>query len=46
MRYVMMWLMTLAREDGGIKVRRAQVVAEVKLFDLIDRMPMRRAEKG
>lgn len=29
--------------DGGIKLRSENVVSDVELFDLIDRMPMRRA---
>lgn len=36
----------LVGKDGGIKLRSNQVVGDVELFDLIDRMPMRRAEKG
>jgi len=36
----------LVGKDGGIKLRSNQVVADVEIFDLIDRMPMRRAEKG
>ncbi|WP_280514342.1 DUF4174 domain-containing protein [Pseudorhizobium halotolerans] len=36
----------LVGKDGGIKLRSNQVVANVEIFDLIDRMPMRRAENG
>ncbi|NTF32882.1 DUF4174 domain-containing protein [Rhizobium skierniewicense] len=33
----------LIGKDGGIKLRSEDVVGSVALFDLIDRMPMRRA---
>ncbi|MCO5733723.1 DUF4174 domain-containing protein [Rhizobium sp. SSA_523] len=36
----------LVGKDGGIKLRSPDIVSEVELFDLIDRMPMRRAEGG
>lgn len=36
----------LVGKDGGIKLRSEQVVGEVEMFDLIDRMPMRRAGRG
>lgn len=33
----------LVGKDGGIKLRSDQVVGDVEIFGLIDRMPMRRA---
>jgi hypothetical protein len=33
----------LVGKDGGIKLRSDEVVSDVEMFDLIDRMPMRRA---
>ena len=30
--------------DGGVKLRRNEVVSKQEIFDLIDSMPMRRAE--
>ena len=33
----------LVGKDGGIKLRSDKVVSDVEMFDLIDRMPMRRA---
>ncbi|MDP9573072.1 DUF4174 domain-containing protein [Agrobacterium cavarae] len=36
----------LVGKDGGIKLRSDTVVPEVELFDVIDRMPMRQAERG
>jgi len=36
----------LVGKDGGIKLRSETVVPDVDLFDLIDRMPMRQAERG
>lgn len=33
----------LVGKDGGVKFRSAQVVGNVEIFDLIDRMPMRQA---
>ena len=35
----------LVGKDGGIKLRSQNVVGNVEMFDLIDRMPMRRAER-
>lgn len=35
----------LVGKDGGVKLRSGEIVQDVALFDLIDRMPMRRAEK-
>lgn len=32
----------LVGKDGGIKLRSENVVGDVEMFDLIDRMPMRR----
>ena len=32
--------------DGGIKLRSEKVVSDVEMFDLIDRMPMRRAKRN
>lgn len=36
----------LVGKDGGIKFRSDTVVPDVELFDVIDRMPMRQAERG
>lgn len=36
----------LIGKDGGIKLRSDTVVSDVDMFDVIDRMPMRRAESG
>jgi hypothetical protein len=36
----------LVGKDGGIKLRSDTVVPYVELFDVIDRMPMRQAERG
>jgi hypothetical protein len=36
----------LVGKDGGIKLRSDTVVPDVALFDVIDRMPMRQAERG
>jgi hypothetical protein len=36
----------LVGKDGGVKLRSSEVVSDLELFELIDRMPMRRAEKG
>ncbi|KQM32260.1 hypothetical protein ASF03_12290 [Rhizobium sp. Leaf68] len=36
----------LVGKDGGIKLRSDTVVPDVELFDVIDRMPMRQAERG
>jgi hypothetical protein len=36
----------LVGRDGGIKLRSDTVVPDVELFDVIDRMPMRQAERG
>jgi hypothetical protein len=36
----------LVGKDGGIKLRSDTVVNDVDMFDVIDRMPMRRAERG
>jgi hypothetical protein len=38
--------LVLVGKDGGIKLRRSDVVGEVEIFDLIDRMPMRRSGRG
>ena len=38
--------LVLVGKDGGIKLRSEQVVSDVEMFDLIDRMPMRRAGKS
>lgn len=35
----------LVGKDGGVKLRSGEVVGDVAIFDLIDRMPMRRAEQ-
>ena len=32
--------------DGGIKLRSEKVVSDVEMFNLIDRMPMRRAKQN
>lgn len=36
----------LVGKDGGIKLRSETVVPDVDMFEIIDRMPMRRAERG
>lgn len=36
----------LIGKDGGIKLRSDTVVGNVEMFDVIDRMPMRRTERG
>jgi len=36
----------LVGKDGGIKLHSEKVVGDVEMFDLIDRMPMRRAERN
>ncbi len=36
----------LVGKDGGIKLRSDRIVESVEIFDLIDTMPMRRAERG
>ncbi len=36
----------LVGKDGGVKLRSEHVVTDVEMFDLIDRMPMRRAERN
>jgi hypothetical protein len=36
----------LIGKDGGVKLRSVQVVGDVEMFDLIDRMPMRKAGKS
>jgi hypothetical protein len=33
----------LVGKDGGVKLRSSDVVGNVEIFDLIDRMPMRKA---
>ncbi|NTE86359.1 DUF4174 domain-containing protein [Agrobacterium rubi] len=35
----------LVGKDGGIKLRSPDVVSDIQMFDLIDRMPMRRSEQ-
>ncbi len=35
----------LVGKDGGIKLRSEDIVGDVEIFDLIDSMPMRRAER-
>lgn len=35
----------LIGKDGGVKIRSNKVVSEVEMFEIIDRMPMRRAEQ-
>lgn len=35
----------LVGKDGGVKLRSDQMVESVAIFDLIDTMPMRRAER-
>ncbi len=35
----------LIGKDGGVKLRSKDVVSDAEVFDLIDRMPMRRAEQ-
>lgn len=36
----------LVGKDGGIKLRSDKVISNADMFDVIDRMPMRRAEQG
>lgn len=36
----------LIGKDGGVKLRSSDVVTDVKLFGLIDSMPMRKAGQG
>jgi hypothetical protein len=36
----------LVGKDGGVKLRSQTIVDDFALFDVIDGMPMRRAEKG
>ncbi len=36
----------LLGKDGGVKLRSDSVVRNVEIFDLIDSMPMRNAERG
>lgn len=36
----------LVGKDGGVKLRRETVVDDLEIFGLIDRMPMRQAEKS
>lgn len=36
----------LVGKDGGIKLRSDTVVGDVEMFEVIDRMPMRKAERG
>jgi len=36
----------LVGKDGGIKLRSETIVPNIELFDIIDRMPMRQAERG
>ena len=36
----------LVGKDGGVKLRSDSVVRNVEIFDLIDSMPMRKAEQG
>lgn len=36
----------LVGKDGGIKLRSETIVSDVDMFEVIDRMPMRRAERG
>lgn len=36
----------LVGKDGGVKLRSEHVVTDIEMFDLIDRMPMRRAERN
>jgi hypothetical protein len=36
----------LIGKDGGVKLRSERVVGDVEMFDLIDRMPMRKAGQG
>ena len=35
----------LIGKDGGVKLRSKDVVSDAEVFDLIDRMPMRRSEQ-
>ena len=36
----------LVGKDGGVKFRSKDIVSDVEIFDLIDRMPMRKAGQG
>ncbi|WP_296078563.1 DUF4174 domain-containing protein [uncultured Agrobacterium sp.] len=36
----------LVGKDGGVKLSSDQIVESVAIFELIDAMPMRRAERG
>ncbi|WP_312930876.1 DUF4174 domain-containing protein [Agrobacterium cavarae] len=36
----------LVGKNGGIKLRSDAVISDVDMFAVIDRMPMRRAERG
>ncbi|WP_080837110.1 DUF4174 domain-containing protein [Agrobacterium genomosp. 13] len=36
----------LLGKDGSVKLRSKRIVENIEIFDLIDSMPMRRAEKG
>lgn len=36
----------LVGKDGGVKFRSKDIVSVVEIFDLIDRMPMRKAGQG
>lgn len=36
----------LVGKDGGIKLRGGTVVSNADMFDFIDRMPMKRSERG
>ena len=36
----------LVGKDGGVKFRSKDIVSDVEIFDLIDRMPMRKSGQG
>lgn len=36
----------LVGKDGGVKLRSEKIVTDVEIFDLVDRMPMRRSEQN
>ncbi len=36
----------LVGKDGGVKFRSKEIVSDADIFDLIDRMPMRKAGQG
>lgn len=36
----------LVGKDGSVKLRSSRVIGNVEMFDLIDRMPMRRGNQG